>query len=143
MRFICACCRHTAFTTYANNQDFPDTKSVQAALSDYITFAGLITNTAANILAKQGLAYSVNTNTEQEFGASASWLGYNTHDEGVELGSDYVMPRTSNLARIAEYISTGLQSGGLIKLEHNVTQVAHNATGVLVSTAGWPGSRPH
>lgn len=111
-------------------------------MNDYITIAGLTTNTAANILAKQGLAYSVNTNTEQEFGASASWLGYNTHDEGVELGQDYVMPRTSNLTRIAEYISSGLRSGGLIKLEHNVTQAAYNATNVTVSTSGWPGSRP-
>jgi hypothetical protein len=70
--------------------------------------------------------------------ASASWLSSYLYDEGNTInGGDWVMPAVNNvvqnLTQIPNLLASKLRAG-TIKLGHNVTNIAYNATGVTVSS---------
>lgn len=134
--FVLLSCRHTSFINYAEGETWLNTDSVKTALDTFISANGLSTNT----LAKQGLAWTVSTNIEHEFGASASWLSYNLFDEGLAFNDDSVLPWANNLSQIPEQLAKSLAAAGRIRLNTNVTRVAYDTTGVKVSTPGPPGA---
>jgi hypothetical protein len=84
----------------------------------------------------QGLRYTVNTEIEQEFGASAENLSYRLYDEGLNLiGGDWLLPLGNSLSQVPAYLAAGVDASPRcgIRLNQNVTQVAYNTSGVTVS----------
>ena len=91
-----------------------------------------ISNNRLTTVQQQGLKHSVITNVEQEYGATASQLSEQWYDEGEDLlGGDFVMPTGRSLSEITSSLATNL--GGSILFNHNVINIAFNATGVTVS----------
>lgn len=82
------------------------------------------------------MRYTVNTEIEQEFGASAENLSYGLYDEGLNLiGGDWLLPLGKNLSKIPAYLAAGVDASPkcAIRINQNVTLVAYNTSGVTVS----------
>lgn len=139
--FVVCLCRYSDFGTWVRAQETSNATtfknpsfSLASAVSAYIA------EKKTSVYNQRGLAHLINTNIEQEFGASAAWLSSFLYDEGANInGGDFVMPVVSNtnqvpqnLSQIPLFLATSLPAGAL-KLSHNVTNVAYNSTGVTVS----------
>jgi hypothetical protein len=118
--------RYRNFTTFEDSKTWPTTSSLQTAMDQFTT------NPPLNATQRQGLRYYVNTEVEQEYGASASQISEEWYDEGLNIfGGDFVMPSGRNLSEIAGFLAASL--GGSILYNHNVTNIAYNSSGVTVS----------
>lgn len=114
------------FTSWASKQVWRATDSLQTALTAFIATKSL------SLAQQAGLSYVVNTEIEQEFGASASWLSMNLYDEGVALGGgDSIMPVGKNLSMVPAFLAASL-AAGIVRLSHNVTNIAYASGGVNV-----------